>query len=150
MKLDKLIAKRRPKRAPSQFSHLPIGGLPVWETSKPILKVRIEHKPVSVNESHYLRRGKPKTRKYIDFQESAALVLCDHPIKLKDGDSVRVDYVFGYSRKSSDVDNCIKTTQDTLQTYYDFNDSIIYHVRASKVIVPKGEEYVDITMRKLK
>lgn len=117
---------------------------------KIILKVIVNHKPVSINEAYYLRKGKTKSRKYIDYQAAWALVLCDHKLNIKKEDKLRVDYEWGFSSVRSDVDNPIKPTQDTLQNYYGFNDSQIYHVRATKKLVKKGEEYAKVTMRILK
>ena len=136
------------KSNPSQFSHPIVGGLPILGPSKLLLKVRVHHKPVSINESHYLRRGKPKTRKYIDYQEAWALVLQEHEMNIEKDYKLRVDYIFGFSRVTSDVDNCIKTTQDTFQTFYGFDDKQVYHVRATKILVPKGMEYADVIVRK--
>lgn len=48
----------------------------------------------------------------------------------------------GYSRASSDIDNFIKPLLDILQKKYKFNDNRIYELEASKVIVPKGQEFI--------
>lgn len=56
----------------------------------------------------------------------------------------------GLSNRGADIDNVIKPLLDTFQSLYeDFNDNKVYGVYLMKDIVPKGEEYLDVTIRKL-
>ena len=58
--------------------------------------------------------------------------------------------VAGLSNRGADIDNVIKPLLDTFQSMYeDFNDNKVYGVYLLKDIVPKGEEYLDVTIRKL-
>ena len=50
---------------------------------------------------------------------------------------------FGFSSKLSDIDNGVKTFIDVLQKKYDFNDRRIYRLVVNKVIVKKGDEYIN-------
>ena len=102
---------------------------------KIILKARVNHKPCSINEAYYLRGKKVKSAKYKAYQEAWGNELVDYPLTISKDSKLRIDYTFGFSNRASDVDNPIKTTQDTLQNFYDFNDKQVYHVRATKKLV---------------
>lgn len=58
--------------------------------------------------------------------------------------------VAGLSNRGADLDNVIKPLLDTFQSLFeDFNDNKVYGVYLMKDIVPKGEEYLEVTIRKL-
>lgn len=100
--------------------------------------VKIQIKPLSVNEAWMGRRF--KTPKYKAYREELNYTLPDIP----DFPSppYEVWYEFGLSNKRSDYDNPVKTTQDALQEKYAFDDADILVAHIKKVIVPKGEEYI--------
>lgn len=57
----------------------------------------------------------------------------------------------GLSNRGADIDNVIKPLLDTLQCIYeDFNDNKVYGIYLIKDIVPKGEEYLDVTVTERK
>ena len=57
----------------------------------------------------------------------------------------------GLSNRGADIDNIIKPLLDTLQSIYDeFNDNKVYGIYLIKDIVPKGEEYLDVTVTERK
>lgn len=64
------------------------------------------------------------------------------------GDSqVTFDVKVGLSNKQADLDNIIKPCLDTYQSMYaDFNDNKVYHITLEKFIVPKGEEYLEVSI----
>ena len=56
----------------------------------------------------------------------------------------------GLSNRGADIDNVIKPLLDTFQSIYeDFNDNKVYGIYLMKDIVPKGEEYLDVSVRKV-
>lgn len=50
---------------------------------------------------------------------------------------------FGLSSRNSDWDNPIKAFQDVISKKYGFNDRRIYKGIIEKVIVPKGQEFIE-------
>ena len=54
---------------------------------------------------------------------------------------------YGISNRGKDLDNLNKPLLDTLQKIYeDFNDNKVYALTCFKYKVPKGAEYIDITI----
>ena len=63
---------------------------------------------------------------------------------------VRFDIEAGLSSKLADLDNVLKPLFDTYQTIYEeFNDKTVYEIRATKVLVPRGDEYISVEVRSL-
>ena len=56
---------------------------------------------------------------------------------------------FGLSTRSADIDNPIKCFVDCLQKAYEFDDKMIYKLQVEKVIVKRGKEYIDFTIKSL-
>jgi len=101
----------------------------------------IDIKPLSVNEMYIGSRNgtRRKSQKYKAWKRSVAFLL--PKMKLPDP-PFRLLYEFGFSSKGSDIDNHIKSIQDSLQSKYSFNDNQIHEFTAKKKIVPKGKEYI--------
>ena len=56
----------------------------------------------------------------------------------------------GLSNKGADLDNTIKPILDTYQCIFEeFNDNKVYGIYLMKDIVPKGSEYLEVTVRKM-
>jgi len=104
--------------------------------------MRIEIKPLSVNDAWQGKRF--KTPKYKSWQKDLLILLPNLKIKFK-GD-LKVDFVFGFSSKASDIDNPLKPLIDTLQKKYKFNDNQIQELTVKKEIVKKGEEFITINI----
>ena len=64
------------------------------------------------------------------------------------GDSmVSFDVVAGLSNRAADLDNVIKPVLDTFQSIYEeFNDNKVYEIHLTKEIVPKGDEYLEVSV----
>lgn len=60
--------------------------------------------------------------------------------------AIRARYIFGVSR-ASDIDNLVKAFQDALAEKYGFNDNRIYFLEVQKVVVKKGEEFIDFELK---
>ena len=101
--------------------------------------MRVNIKPLSVNECWKGRRF--KTDKYIDYEFALSIQL--PKIELPKP-PYYIYFIFGLSNVNADVDNPVKPTLDILQKKYKFNDSKVYKITEEKIIVPKGEEFIDI------
>lgn len=100
--------------------------------------MKIDIKPLSVNQVWQGRRFKTKT--YKDYEKTVLNLL--PKLKLPEG-KLKLVIRFGFSSVASDWDNPIKPFQDILQKKYDFNDSRIYKAEIEKVIVKKGQEFIE-------
>lgn len=52
----------------------------------------------------------------------------------------------GFSSPLSDLSNVIKSIEDILVAFYDFDDRQIVRIEMDKVLVRKGDEYMDIVI----
>ena len=111
------------------------------------LNVRLQVKPLSANKMFY--RNKNKTAEYRDYQSQMEdqLITTSWPF----GEHmVGFSVTAGLSNRAADLDNIIKPVLDTFQTIFDdFNDNKVYHIELHKEIVPKGDEYLEVTVRKM-
>ena len=94
------------------------------------------------------RKGRTtfKSREYLEYQEDIKneLLGTDWPFGKEE---VIVLVTAGLSNRGADIDNVIKPLLDTLQSLYEeFNDNKVYGIYLIKDIVPKGEEYMDVTV----
>lgn len=55
----------------------------------------------------------------------------------------------GLSNRNADLDNVAKPFIDILQKAYGFNDNRIYLLEMTKVIVAKGQEYIEFEINEL-
>ena len=108
--------------------------------------MRIEIKPLSVNEVWQGRRFKTKDYTAYEFATMALVNMLKNEIEIPETGNLYVHYTFGVSNKNSDIDNLIKPFQDILQKVYNFNDKRIYEMRVSKRIVKIGHEYIDFNI----
>lgn len=100
--------------------------------------VRIPIKPLGVNRAYKGRRF--KTPEHSKFKQDMGYLL--PPIELP-APPYQVFFTFGMSSSLSDYDGPIKMTQDAICEYYGFNDRQIMKGTIEKVVVPKGEEYIE-------
>jgi len=106
--------------------------------------MKINIKALSVNKAW--RGGRRfKTKEYIQYKKDLFNLL--PKIKIPEG-KLQVHYIFGVSSRGQDWDSPIKQFQDTLQEAYGFNDNRIYKGVVEKVIVPKGEEFIEFEIKK--
>lgn len=99
--------------------------------------MRIKIKPLSVNEAYSGKRY--KTEKYKRYKFA---LLCKLPRLELPPPPYRVEYVFGLSNPSADIDNPVKPFQDVLQAKYGFNDKHIDEISVKRAKVPKGSEFI--------
>jgi Holliday junction resolvase RusA-like endonuclease len=99
----------------------------------------INIKPLSVNEAFKGRRF--RTDKY-DLFIQKMLLLLPKQIEIPNENNIKLAIEFGFSSKSSDIDNCCKSFIDCLVKKYKVDDRYIYEMHVFKSIVKKGEEYI--------
>lgn len=58
-------------------------------------------------------------------------------------------YRFGLSNILSDLDNPVKPMTDILQKKYGFNDKDIYRLQVEKILVKKGQEFIDFEIKEM-
>ena len=107
--------------------------------------MKINIKPLSINQCFQGRRF--KTDKYKQYEKELMLLL---PILNVPNGLLEVVITFGLSSKLNDIDNGLKPFIDILQKKYLFNDRDIYKLVVEKKIVPKGTEFIECEINKLK
>lgn len=108
-------------------------------------------KPISVNKAWYM--NKKKSRDYMNFQEDMIPYLQGFscPERVRDNQvKLIAHFEFGFSSVKSDVDNCIKTSLDTMQSWFGFDDRIVFKLTAEKFHVKRGEDYLKIKLEEIK
>ena len=103
-----------------------------------ILKI----KPLSVNSAWQGKRF--KTPAYKKFEHDLLLMLPFGRYVFESHMKLSVKYRFGFSSKLSDLANPEKLVTDILVKKYGFDDRQIYNMTLEKVIVPKGNEFIEI------
>lgn len=99
------------------------------------LKIKL----LSVNEAFKGRRF--RTEKYDLFIRNMLLLL-PKKVLIPDATNIKLAIEFGFSSKSSDIDNCCKSFIDCLVKKYRVDDRHIYEMHIFKSIVKKGSEYI--------
>ena len=106
--------------------------------------MRVNIKPLSINEAFQGRRF--KTKAYKKYERDMLKIL--PKLTVPEGElSLKLE--FGLSARSADIDNPIKCFVDCLQKAYGFDDKMIYKLQVEKVIVKRGKEYIDFTIKGL-
>lgn len=100
--------------------------------------IRIDIKPFSVNSAW--KGVRYRTDEYKEFKKLLTLKL--KKVKIPEGD-LQIYLRFGVSTRNADWDNPIKTFQDILCDKNGINDNRIYKGTVEKVIVKKGEEFIE-------
>ena len=107
--------------------------------------MKINIKPLSVNQCWQGKRFKTPKYKSYEFE---LLLLLKSNLSIPKG-RLSLSITFGLSSKLNDIDNGLKPFIDVLQKKYGFNDRDIYKLEVEKVIVPKGQEYIDFKIKQL-
>ena len=103
--------------------------------------MRIDVKPMSVNRAWQGKRF--KTPAYKAYEKEVILHL--KYMTIPEGD-LAVEYTFGVTTLC-DWDNPIKPFQDVLQKYYSFDDRKIMRAIVKKVVVKKGNEFIEFEIK---
>ena len=102
---------------------------------------RVDVKPLSVNRAWQGKRY--RTPEYKAYQKEVLLKL--RALDIPNGE-LEAYYTFGVSSKLSDWDNPVKPFQDILQAKHGFDDRRIVRAVVEKVLVPKGEEFIEYSI----
>lgn len=103
--------------------------------------MKLSVKALSVNECFQGRRF--KTKRYLLYERLTLQQLSEMSIPTG---KLSATYIFGVSNSNSDADNLVKPFQDILQKKYGFNDRMIYRTVIEKVLVKKGEEFIEFRL----
>jgi len=95
--------------------------------------------PLSVNVCWQGKRF--KTPQYKSYEKELLFTL--PPLSIH-GDNLSLSIEYGVSSKLADIDNPTKPILDILQKKYNFDDKNIYQLNLTKILVPKGQEYIKI------
>lgn len=129
---------------------MPCGnGSPVRTRVKRRVDVRIDLPALSTNKLFSGR--KRRSYHYKDFRRK---VFCVLRSQLKEtyklNGNLKLTMTVGFSSKLSDLSNSIKGIEDILCEYLNFDDRQIVAIELNKLIVNKGDEFMDITLHKVK
>jgi Holliday junction resolvase RusA-like endonuclease len=102
--------------------------------------INLNVKPMSVNKAWAGRRF--KTKEYKEYERLMLMLMPNIDFKFKG--NIGVNITFGFSNKTSDIDNPLKLVLDILQKKYKFNDRSIYELYVKKELTAKKEEYIKI------
>lgn len=103
------------------------------------LSSHIGTKPLSVNRAYTGRKRKSVWLK--DFVRRVARELPEGEVPNHGNLALKI--TFGVSTIASDLDNNLKPIIDCLQEKYGFNDKQIFYIEAYKILVNKGDEFID-------
>jgi Holliday junction resolvase RusA-like endonuclease len=107
-----------------------------------MIQFRINEKPLSVNLAWQGKRF--KTDRYKEYEKAMMLRMPKKTIDSKL--MLRVDFFFGFSNASSDLDNPVKLLLDIAQKKYAFDDKQVFELNVRKCIVKKGEEFIQMSI----
>jgi len=103
----------------------------------------VKIKPLSVNQVWQGRRF--KTKKYHQYEKELSSLLPQASFK----GCLKINVVFGFSSKLSDIDNPLKPFLDVLVKKYNFDDRQIFELNVKKEIVKKGSEFIKYKIKEL-
>lgn len=107
--------------------------------------MKIEIKPLSVNQVWQGRRF--KTKKYKNYEKELLYLL--PPVEIDFKSLLSIELTFGFSNRSSDIDNPLKPLLDVLQKKYGFDDKQVYELNVKKEIVKKGDEFITLKINEI-
>ena len=107
------------------------------------VNMRIYINPMTVNKAWQGRRFKTPAYKAYEKELMAKL----RPMNIPKG-NLSVSYTFGMNTLA-DWDNPIKPFQDVLQKYYGFDDRRILSAVVKKVVVKKGNEFIEFKITEI-
>jgi Holliday junction resolvase RusA-like endonuclease len=119
-----------------------------------MIKARINIKPPSINAyfTTVIRSGKVLitiSDRGKSYKDEVRFKVLPKLSRLEYSKKYFAGFVFGFSNAASDADNAVKPFQDAMIDAYNskfgasLNDKQIYFPIAQKVVVKKGEEFID-------
>ncbi len=115
----------------------------------PFTKV-IQCRPFSANKMSG-RRKTYETKEYLAFRDLIAKALGGNYGIVKT-DNLKLTITAGFSNKRGDLDNVFKPLLDSMVACMDaeFDDCQIYEIEANKVLVKKGQEFIEVGLSIIK
>lgn len=107
------------------------------------MEIKLDVKPLSVNQCWQGRRY--KTKAYKQYEKALLMLLPEND--LSHLESIKIDIEFGFSNKTSDIDNPLKPILDIMQKKYGFNDRDVYELNVKKSLTNKKEEFIKINIK---
>ena len=105
--------------------------------------ILIPLKPVSTNEMYKLNSNKWRRPEYLDFRDEVKEELEIKGLRLPSTGSLKFDMKFGIA-ENFDLDNCLKPFIDAVEyTFEGLNDNRVSKILAEKIIVGKGDEFIE-------
>lgn len=104
--------------------------------------IKIDIVPLSVNKAWQGKRFKTKLYQHYEMEVLSKLKAMKLPTP-----PFAIDFIFGFSSPLADLSNPLKLIEDILQKKYKFNDNKIFFETLEKVLVPKGEEFIEFQIR---
>lgn len=110
----------------------------------------IQCRPFSTNKMSG-RRKTYETKEYLAFRDLIAKALGGN-YGIKKTDRLKLTLTAGFSNKRGDLDNVFKPLLDSMVASMDteFDDCQIYSIEAEKVLVKKGQEYIEVGLELIK
>ena len=105
--------------------------------------MRLDIKPLSVNEAYRGRRF--KTKQYTEYKKAILMMLPN--VEIPEG-NLELSITWGFSSHGSDIDNPCKPFIDCLQAKYGFNDNRISVLHLEREQVKKGDEFISFSIDK--
>ena len=100
---------------------------------------KLDIKPLSTNRA-WVGKLRP-TKANAAYKRDLSLIL--PPMSIDTESKLKLEIVFGFSSKASDIDNPLKPFIDGLQKKYGFDDKQIYELSVKKEVVKRGHEYIE-------
>ena len=108
--------------------------------------IKLDIKPMSVNQSYRTRGRVYKSAQYKAFEQQVRAMLFANPIpKLAKDCKLKLTATFGVSSRF-DLDNCVKCFLDVLEPVYEFNDKDIEEIHIKKHRCSRGDEFIEFTL----
>ena len=111
------------------------------------LKFNINEKPFSANKMYTGR--KRRSVWYKAFEKAMMKQLPEVEVSQYKG-YMQVHIIIGVSTILFDQDNACKPILDVLQKRYGFNDNKIFYMTVKKMLVNKGDEFINVDLKKYK
>jgi Holliday junction resolvase RusA-like endonuclease len=105
-----------------------------------MISCNLNYKPLSINEAWQGKRY--KTEAYKQYEKDLLFLFPNG--KIEPTQMLRIEFFFGFSNQSSDLDNPVKLLIDIAQKKYGFNDKNVFELNVRKCLVKKGDEFIQM------
>jgi len=111
------------------------------------IKIKLPVKALSVNQIYGGR--KRRSYQYKNYRRLVLNLLKEYDKKIYNLDgNLNMTMDVGFSSPLSDLSNAIKAIEDIVAEYFSFNDRMIVEIHMRKFLVHKGDEFIQIDLKK--